>query len=484
MIGDLGLLLPECAVALGMLAILASDLVVPRPRQPLLAWLGIAACVLGLWLALGAPAGALHGMLSIDAVTALARPAILLAVALVLLAGRTSSGRAETGAWAASVTGLCLGALLVAASDHLLVLWLGLELISLASYSLAAWRGGDRRAAEAGMKYVLFGGSASALMLFGMSHVYGLTGHLDFAGIGAALRSGMPVATAAALCLAGVGIAYKLTIVPFHFYAPDVYQGAPAHTVALVSVVPKIAATAALVRGLGECVPASFVPPAALGGTLAVAAITSLLVASFTALVQRDGKRIVAFSGIGHGGTVLLALACLPGGAPVAAAAFYLVAYAAANLGALFCLAVLEDERGSVSLQALAGSVRRRPWVTAALCLFLGSLAGVPPLAGFLGKWGVLREALDVGLEVPGRAHLAWAALALLVSTAVSAWSYLLIVRAAVLAPPMPGEPAVPPRPAPLAGGTILALAVCAAVTLVAGLWLDGFAAIGRVVAG
>src|SRR5262249_20906340 len=150
--------------------------------------------------------------------------------------------------------------------------------------------------------YVLFGGAASALMLFGMSHLYGLTGHFDFAGIGAALASGMPLPVVAALLLAGIGIAYKLTIVPFHFYAPDVYQGAPALSVAAVAATPKLAAGAALLRALGALLPPELVAPSQVAFVLAAAAIASLAVASFTALAQRDAKRIVAFSGIGHGG--------------------------------------------------------------------------------------------------------------------------------------------------------------------------------------
>ncbi len=487
---DVAPLLPEACLASGLVAILAADLARPAGSRGRGVAAGIGAIAAGAALvatAAGQPAVgrlvAVGDMLAIDGITALARPAILIAIALVLIAGRGEHGdEADHGAWAASVTGLGLGALVPPAASNMVTLWLGLELVSLASYVLAAWRARDRGAAEAGMKFTLFGGVASGLMLFGISHVYGLTGHLDFAGIGAALSGNQPIAAVAALCLAGVGIAYKLAIVPFHFYAPDVYQGAPALTVAAVSVTPKIAAAAALGRGLDAAVPPTLVPPASLGSALTAAAVASLLVASFTALAQRDAKRIVAFSGIGHAGAVLLALACVPGPGAIAAAAFYLAAYALANIGALVCLAVLERERGSCALDALAGAVRRRPWLTAALCLFLFSLAGVPPLAGFLAKWGVLREALRLGLDQAGRAHLAWAALALLVTTAISAWSYLLIVRAAVLVPAPPAPPAPTGRDLRLASSTTAVLLFCAAGTIAAGLWLDGFAVIGRAV--
>lgn len=475
----LSLLLPEAALAGGMVAVLLADVVLPAPRKGATAWIAAAACVLALVAAATSARGPVAPMMSVDGLMVLARPAILIATALVLLAGRAEQGRDEDfGAWTLSVAGLGLGALITAGSSNLISLYLGLETMSLAGYALAGWKGGDRKAAEAGMKYVLFGGAASGAMLFGMSHLYGLTGHLDFAGIGQVLGQGAPVATLAALCIAGVGIAYKLAIVPFHFYAPDVYQGAPALSVAAIGVIPKVAAAAALVRALDLAVPAALAPPAALGAVLAAIAMASLAVSAFTALAATDAKRIIAFSAIGHAGTVLLALACAPGPMPVAAAGFYLAAYIVANIGALVCLSVLEREHGSASLADLAGAMRRRPWLTTALCLFLFSLAGVPPLAGFLAKWGVLREALRVGLGEAGRGHLAWAALALLASTAISAWAYLLVVRAAVLQPAPEGCQPATRRIAP---GTVGVIAMCAAGTIALGVWLDGFAVIARV---
>lgn len=473
-------LLPEGALALGVIAVLVADMLLPAGRKAAAAFVGMSACAAALLAAAVVRGGPAGPTVSVDALTLLARPGVLLATILVLMAGRCEQQRDDgVPAWTALVLSVALGALLTAGSTSMVSLYLGLELMSLAGYALAGWKGRDRASAEAGMKYVLFGAAASGLMLFGMSHVYGITGHLDFAGIGRALADGMPLPVVAALILAGVGIAYKLAIVPFHFYAPDVYQGAPAIAVSLLGTVPKIAAAAALVRAIELCVPPGLAPPAAVGWALALAAIASLAVSAFTALVAKDAKRIVAYSAIGHAGAVLIAIAAMPGAMPVAAAAFYLAAYAAANIGALVCLAVLERERGSASLATLPGAMRQRPWLTAALCLFLFSLAGVPPLAGFLAKWGVLREALRVGLGEAGREHMTIAAIALLAATAISAWSYLLIVRAAVLQPA--GEQPAAPRLAP---GTVAVLLLCAGATVVLGLWLDGFAAIARVLGG
>lgn len=473
-------LLPEAALALGVVAVMVADMVLPAGRKAGAAYIAIFACAAALVAAAVTRGGSAGPMLSIDNLAILARPGILIATVLVLMAGRGEQGRDDgIAAWTALVLSLALGALVTAASTGLVTLYLGLELMSLTGYALAGWKSRDKASAEAGMKYVLFGGAASGLMLFGMSHVYGLTGHLDFTGIGRVLGDGMPLPVLGALILAGVGVAYKLAIVPFHFYAPDVYQGAPAIAVALLGVVPKIAAAAVLVRALLLCVPAGLAPPASVGWVLTLAAVASLAVGAFTALVSGNAKRIVAYSAIGHAGTVVLAIAALPGPQPVAAAAFYLGAYALANIGALVCLAVFERERGSAALPALAGAMRQRPWLTAALCLFLFSLAGVPPLAGFLAKWGVLREILRVGMGEAGRAHMTVAALALLASTAISAWAYLLVVRAAVLQPA--GEQPAAPRLAP---STVAVLLVCAGATVAMGFWLDGFAVITRALGG
>jgi NADH-quinone oxidoreductase subunit N len=473
----LELVRPEAALTLGLFAILASDLVQGTSQRRVGPWLGIVAAAVAFALSLGAPSGAVGTMLSIDPLAQLARLLILPLLALLLLAGVGERRHgSDSGAWSASVVAVGLGALVAAAAANFVTLWLGLELLALAGYTLVAFRGGDRRAAEAGMKFVLFGGTVSGVMLFGISHVYGATGHLDFAGIGQAFANGAPAAAGIGLLLAGAGVAYKLTLVPLHFYAPDVYQGSPALGVATVSTLPKIAAATALMRFLAMAVPAPLVDHSTLAGVIAVLAAASMLFASFTALVQRDAKRIVAFSGIGHGAAVVLAAACLPAREAAAAAGFYLLTYVGSNAGALVCLSVLERSNGSTSLQSLAGSWRQHPLVSSLLCLFLLSLAGVPPLAGFLGKWGVLQQAFGLGFASAVNAPVATAALLFLAATAVSAWSYLLIVRAVVFAEPASGGRVATEIPV----ATKVVLAVSAAATLGIGLWLDGLATISR----
>ncbi len=475
---DLTLLLPECALATGMLAVLTRDLVPEVGGKRVPTWLGLAAAVAAALFAWQSPTGAVGSMLTVDGMANLARIATAALTALLLLArfGERDDGR-DDGAFVAALLALALGGMLTATAAHFVPLWLGLELIALPSYVLVAWRVGDARAAEAGMKFVLFGGAASAAMLFGISHLYGLSGCFDFAGVGSSFAGGMAPLTLGALGLAGVGLATKLTLVPFHFYAPDVYQGAPSLSVAAVSALPKVGVAAAVARGLSLLLPSHVVPANTLATGLAIAAAASVLFAAITALVQRDGKRILAFSGIGHGAAVVLAIGCAPDRDALGAAAFYLLTYTLANVGAFVCLAVLERTRGSASLAELAGAGKRHPVVTAVLCLFLASLAGVPPLAGFLGKWNVLQVAFARGLSPDGAPALAVAALLLVIATAVSAWSYLLIVRAVAFADaPVDGErPAARPALA-----TVVVLALCALGTVVCGLWLSGAGVLAR----
>lgn len=470
-------LAPELALAGGLVAVLVADLVPAARTRTVGPWLGIVGSALGLAFAATAAASQVGELLAIDAAARWARWLILGGALLVQLAGlgeRRVAG--DRGAWSAAVLGLALGASVASLASHCLPLWLGFELIAVSGYALVTFGGGDRRAAEAGMKFVLFGGVASAAMLFGMSHVYGATGHLDFAGIGRAFAAADVAVAAPALLLAALGLAYKLTLAPLHVYAPDVYQGSPPLAVAAVATMPKVAAAAALLRALQLAVPPAVVAPATLTAAIAAVAAIGMLVAATTALAQRCAKRILALSGASHGAILVLAAGCLPAGEASATVGYYLLTYVAANLGALTCLTVLEARTRSCDLAALAGSGQRQPWVASLLALFVLSLAGIPPLAGFFGKWGALRLALANGTAASPLVVVA--TLLVVAATVVAAWSYLLIVRAALLAPePASTVPAVPRRALPWP--TAIVLVVCALATLGLGFWLDGIAVLG-----
>jgi NADH-quinone oxidoreductase subunit N len=456
----LALLAPEALVAAAIPAVLLLDMAVPKRHAGLLRWCAALACVLAAAVAGQAPLGTVGDLVRVDATALLARVVVLCAGAAGLVCLPVQPQRSAAAVVAA--LGTVLGALMAAGAQHLLVLWLGLELIALAGYGLVALLGADRRGAEAGLKFALFGGFASALVLFGSSHLYGLSGAFDFTALGNTLAR-LPATGLAALVLVGCGLAYKLALVPLHLYAPDVYQGTKAAGLLVVGVVPKLSVLAALAHGLQWALPEAAL--AGAGQALAAAAALSLLVASLVVVGERDGKRILAFSGIGQAATAVLALACLPAAEGLRAALLQGVAYVVGGGGAFVCLARLEAVAGSGAAAAVAAAARRCPWTTAGLAVCLSSLVGLPPLVGFVAKWSVLA----VALAAPWPSFALLAACVLVLSTVLFAFAYLQLLRDLVFAPPAGAEGAAAAGPASGAGHNT-AVVVWLAVVLALGL--------------
>ena len=445
-------ILPEALLALGIILALVFD----AAGQGRLAWLSALAAVAGgAVAALVVPHGpVVDGLLATDALGQAVRLLVLPATFILLLTGNSAVDGGQRR-FAIPILAVALGALVAGASVHVVPLFLGLELMSLASYCLAAWSG-TRRNAEAAMKYVLFGGVASAIALFGLGHVYGLTGHLDFAGIATALKT-PSVGASAALACAGASLLAKLAVVPLHLYAPDVYQGAPPLAVTVFASLPKIAVIAVFGR---------LIDLGIIGGqpVLSLLAIATIVWAAAAALSARDSQRILAFSALGHAGSALLVVSF----GATASALWYLAAYLPSAIGAFAVLGLLADR---TALEALRGSGRRRPILAGVLILCIVSLVGVPPFSGFFAKWHALAALARTG----GTLALVGATV-ILVATATTAWAYLRIVRAAVLEPGE-GTAVLPVAPR----SALLGLALCVALTLGLGLWLDGPTALGLV---
>ena len=294
------------------------------------------------------------------------------------------------------------GALVLVSAGDLIVLLLGLEVLSLAVYVLAAWREGSRSGEEAGLKYFLLGAFGSAILAYGIALTYGATGRFDLVGIAAAgaapdFASGGLLLLGAAFLL--VGLAFKVGFVPFHQWMPDVYTGSPTPVTAFMSVVVKTAAFGALLRVTGAASEALGVGAFGETFTMLLAAVVgaTLLVGNTAALLQSGLKRMLAYSAIAHAGYV--GLAVLAGGPEgMRAAATYLLMYTVTNLLALGVLnAVMGDDDQGDRFERLAGLGRRQPWLAAGLALALLSLAGFPPLAGFLGKVVVFQAAVAGG---------------------------------------------------------------------------------------
>lgn len=293
------------------------------------------------------------------------------------------------------------GALVMVHAGDLIVLLLGLEILSLPVYALSAWRVADRSSEEAGIKYFLLGAFASAFLVYGIAMTYGATGAFDYAGIAAAVAGGGSVLALLGGALILVGLGFKASLAPFHQWAPDVYYGAPTPVTTFMSVVVKAAAFGALVRVFATAWPAALPE---LDGALAVLIAATLLVGNFGALLQSSVKRMLAYSAVAHAGYLAMGLLAAGGGElgvgdlGTRAVVWYLLAYTVMNAGAFAVLSLVADarDRGD-SIEAWQGLGRRRPQLASAMTIFLLSLAGIPPLAGFTGKLLVFQAAIETG---------------------------------------------------------------------------------------
>ncbi|HEX7647620.1 MAG TPA: NADH-quinone oxidoreductase subunit N [Noviherbaspirillum sp.] len=311
-----------------------------------------------------------------------------------------------------------VGGLGLAASLDLGLILLFLQIVSVAGYLLVILVRSDRSAQEASLKYFIYGGAALAVMGYGLSLLFGLTGRLDLPGIGAVLADADPVWIVVAFGFVFLGYAFEVTLAPFHFWAPDVYQGASAPAAGFISVVPKIAAFAALLRFLLEGLPHHAV---VWSPVMAAVAVVTMTLGNLAALRQHDLKRLLAYSSIAQAGYVLMGIAvALRSNGAVAAVNFYLLAYLLMNLAAFLVVAVLERAGGADARPALKGLARRSPGWAAVFAVALLSLAGIPPFAGFAGKVLLLTAALD--------GHMTWLAVAAALNMAVGLYYYAVVI--------------------------------------------------------
>jgi NADH-quinone oxidoreductase subunit N len=313
-----------------------------------------------------------------------------------------------------------IGMVMMISANDFLSLYVGLELQSLSLYVLAAFRRDSLKATEAGLKYFVLGALSSGLLLYGISLVYGFSGGITFDHVASAFSGNGPVSLGVIIGLVFVisGLAFKISAVPFHMWTPDVYEGAPTPVTAFFSLAPKVAAMALLTRVL-------LGPFGPLMGqwqqVIVVMAVASMVVGSFAAIAQTNIKRLMAYSSIGHMGFLLVALAAGGAGA-VEAISAYLAIYLAMGAGT-FCviLAMRRDGQTVENIRGLAGLARTHPFLAACMAIFMFSMAGIPPLAGFFGKMMVFQAAVSAGLF--GLAVIG------VVASVVSAFYYLRIVK-------------------------------------------------------
>lgn len=349
------------------------------------------------------------------------------------------------------------GALLLCSFNNMAMLFLGIEILSIPLYVLAGARKDNLLSTEAAFKYFLMGSFATGFLLFGIALVYGATGSFDLTGVADALRTNAspPGFLVPGILLMLIGLSFKISAVPFHFWAPDVYEGSPTTITALMSTVVKVAAMAAFVRifsAFDSVRDIWFV-------VLQVMMILTLLVPNVTAVYQSNVKRMLGYSSVGHVGFLLLAYTSAgPGSAPVLV--YYLTAYSFASLCAFAVLTIIEREKGSTGIDSFKGLLKSNPLLSLAMTVALMSLAGIPPLSGFFAKYMALSAAVENG-------HVMITVLAVAVSL-IGVYYYFRVIIAMNF-----GEPSGGLQPLPRT--TSLLIIILLAVIVGAGLFPDLF---------
>lgn len=330
-----------------------------------------------------------------------------------------------------------LGAMVLSASCHFASFFIGLEILSVSLYALVAYTRSQWRSIEAGVKYLILSGTSDAFLLFGMALIYSQTGELRFVGIAQSVLLGNAAIVTMGSCLLATGIGFKLSLVPFHLWTPDVYQGAPAPVTGFLATVSKVAVFAVLFR---YYLLIDLNAHAGLQTVLAILAAVSMIAGNLLALLQTNVKRILAYSSIAHMGYVLVAL--LAGRVlGLQAAAYYLVAYSITTIGAFGAITVLSTGgRDLDGLEDYSGLGWTRPWVGGVLAAMLLSLAGIPLTAGFIGKFYVLTAGVGSSLW--------WLALILVITSVIGLYYYLRVIltlySTATNGPvPLPEKPSV-----------------------------------------
>ena len=454
----LGPLLPTLVVLAAAVLVLALDLLpraAPREVAAMIALAGMVGALLATLARWSTPGRAFRDMVVLDNFALFFNVVICYAGALIVLLSMDYLRRTgtESGEYWALVLFATAGMMLLAAAGDLVVVFLALELMSLSLYVLAGLFKRELASGEAAMKYFLLGAFASSFLLYGIALVYGATGTTNLERIAAALaaRPRDPM-FAIGLGLMMVGFGFKISSVPFHMWVPDVYQGAPTSVTALIATGSKAGAFAALIRVL--TVTLRGVPPD-WGALLWVMAAVTMTVGNVVALAQSNLKRMLAYSSIAHVGYMLVGL--VAGGVFGAGSVlFYLLTYTFTTAGAFGVITLCERARGeAVEVSDYAGLARRHPVLAATLALFLLSLVGIPPLAGFVGKFYVFGAAV--------RAGYVWLAVIGVLNSAAAAYYYLRIIVYMYMREP---EGAATTCTSSFAGGLALAIALLAIVLL------------------
>ncbi|HEV3215966.1 MAG TPA: NADH-quinone oxidoreductase subunit N [Vicinamibacterales bacterium] len=433
-LSDFYYLLPELVLTAGALLLLLADLIVARDRQPVLAWVTLA--ILGATAAALVPVAdahvqVAHGLIAVDRFALFFKVVFLMAAALTVLMSIRYLDVEGTRAGEYYFLILCatLGMMIMAGGTDLITLFVGLETMAISFYILTGFLKPSRRSNEAAVKYFLLGAFSLGILLYGMSLLYGLSGTTNLRNIATALvgqERDPRLVLAVILVVAGMG--FKIAAVPFHMWAPDVYEGAPTPITAFLSVGSSAASFAMLLRIFVESLPAmrtsavAGLAGPAIGWTTLfyVLSVVTMTVGNFAALTQSNLKRMLAYSSIAHAGYLLIGVVAGTTRG-FTAMLIYLFVYSFMQLGAFTVIALLRrnDVVGD-ELKDLNGLFFRQPFAAVAMLLFMLSLGGVPPTAGFMGKFWLFSAAIESGYV--------WLAVIGVLNSAVSLYYYIRIV--------------------------------------------------------
>ncbi len=425
--------MPETALIVTFLVALAVDLIRKEGRH-LSGYVALAGFVItGLLLfqQAGIEEITFSGLLVIDQFSLFIRMIVLITAILVLLFSFQSRELHEQytklGEYYILIIGMVFGMFLLAGASNLIFIYLAIETMSISSYILSGYTKFAKRASEASMKYVIYGAVSSGIMVYGISIIFGLTGSLNLSAINAMMQQNqvetIPMLLAGLMILTGFG--YKISAVPFHFWTPDVYEGAPITITALLSVASKAAGFAVMLRFFRMGLSTGAGSWELIGSidwhfVIAALAVLTMTLGNLVALWQNNMKRMLAYSSIAHAGYMLMAVAVL-NDTGVAAILIYFFMYMIMNLGAFLVVQVVADKSGSEDIETFSGLGYRSPLLGVVMTIFLISLTGLPPTAGFIGKLYVFTSVMNAGYV--------WLAIVGVLNSVVSLYYYVRVIR-------------------------------------------------------
>ena len=465
MLDDLIKLLPELILSALVLVIITVDLFLSRANKWLLTPLTVAGLILAgaaCFVVWDVNETVYEGFYVVDDLSVFLKGATIVTGVLSALFAPSYliRRRIPLGEFNTILVSALIGMCVLASSSDLITLFLGLELMTMPSYLLTGLHKTDRYSNEGGLKYFLLGSFASAILLFGVAWIYGLTGTTSVAGIATALGGEMNAGILVAIGFLTVGGTFKIAAVPFHYWTPDAYQGAPTPITGFLSVGPKIGAFALLIRVFAE----ALAPLRADWlDVFLVLTVLTMTVGNIVALTQVNVKRMLAYSSIAHTGYIMAGLAAYAAATQQDAASqgiesvlFYVLGYAVMNIAAFAVVGMLQRDTSRFGgLNSFAGLATRAPWRAAAMTVLLLSLTGIPPTVGFFAKLYVLLASVDAGLV--------WLAVAIVLNAALAAFYYLRVIVYMYMRDPEP-------EPAPLDsnpfGSVALAVSVAGVIAL------------------